>query len=102
LGEKYEKVNNFAESILRRSKFKDKKEDIANKTFLTNKSNKKLNNSDPTYLSEYPKELLRAHLIPEDENLWKLEKYEEFLQERRKLISRELNKFLNELKTSHI
>lgn len=92
----------FADSILRKSKLKDKKEDIANKTFLTNKSNKKLSNSDPTYLSEYPKKLLRAHLIPDNENLWKLEKYEEFLQKRRKLISKELNKFLNELKTSHV
>jgi len=92
----------FADSILKKTEFKDKKEDIANKTFLTNKSNKKLSDSDPTYLSEYPKELLKSHLIPDNENLWKLEKYEEFLQERRKLISKEINKFLNELKASHI
>ena len=92
----------FADNILKKSQYKDKKEDIANKTFLTNKSNKKLSDSDPTYLSEYSKELLKAHLIPDDKNLWKLEKYEEFLQERRRLISEELNKFLNELKTSHV
>ena len=92
----------FADNILKRPQYNDKKEDITNKTFLTNKSNKKLSDRDPTYLSEYPKKLLKAHLIPDDENLWKLEKYEEFLQERRKLISEELNKFLNELKTSHI
>jgi len=90
----------FADAILKRSKFKYLKEDIANKTFLTNRSNKKLSSSDPTYLSEYPKKLLRAHLIPVNESLWKLEKYEEFLQERKKIISRELNKFLNELKES--
>ena len=92
----------FADNILKKSKYKNKKEDIANKTFLTNKSNKKLSDKDPTYLSEYPKELLRAHLIPTDENLWKLEKYEEFLVERKKIISEELNKFLNELKTGHV
>lgn len=92
----------FANSILKRTDFKYKKEDIANKTFLTNKSNKKLSNSDPTYLSEYPKELLKSHLIPIDANTWKIEKYEEFLEERKKIISRELNKFLNELKTSSL
>ena len=92
----------FANSILRKTKFKDKKEDIANKTFITNKSNKKLSNSDPTYLSEYSKELLKGHLIPVNYKLWKLEKYEEFLEERKKIISRELNKFLCELKTSSI
>ncbi len=92
----------FANSILRKTKFKDEKEDIANKTFLTNKSNKKLSDSDPTYLSEYSKKLLKNHLIPADEKLWKLEKYEEFLEERKKIISEELNKFLNGLKTSSV
>ena len=90
----------FADSILKKTEFKDKKEDIANKTFLTNKSNKKLSDSDPTYLSEYPKELLKAHLIPDNDKLWKLEKYEELLEKRKEIISRELNKFLSELKTS--
>jgi hypothetical protein len=92
----------FANSILKKTEFKDKKEDMANKTFLTNKSNKKLSDSDPTYLSEYPKELLKAHLIPDDVKLWKLEKYEEFLEKRKEIMSTELNKFLGELKTSCI
>lgn len=92
----------FADSILKNSNFKDKKEDIANKTFLTNESNKKLSDSDPTYLSEYSKELLKAHFIPTDDRLYKLEEYEEFLEERKKLISEGLNKFLNELKTSRV
>jgi len=90
----------FADSILKKTEFKDKKEDIANKTFLTNKSNKKLSNFDATYLSEYAKELLKAHLIPDDDKLWKLEKYEEFLEKRKEIMSIELNKFLGELKTS--
>lgn len=92
----------FADSILKKTEFKDKKEDIANKTFLTNRSNKELSDSDPTYLSEYPKELLKAHLIPTDDKLWKLEKYHEFLEERKKIASEKLNKFLSELKTSFV
>jgi len=90
----------FANSILKKTEFKDKKDDIANMTFLTNKSNKKLNNSDPTYLSEYPIDLLKAHLIPIDKNLWKLNKYEAFLQKRKELISNALNSFLGRLKES--
>lgn len=88
----------FADSILKNTKYKDKKEDVANKTFLTNKSNKKLSNSEPTYLSDYPKKFLEAHLIPIDDNLRYLDKYEEFLQKRKLLISNALNKFLAKLK----
>ena len=92
----------FADSILKNSNFKGKKEDIANKTFLTNESNKKLSDSYPTYLSEYTKKSLKEHFIPTDDRLYKLEKYEEFLEERKKLISEGLNKYLNELKTSTV
>lgn len=45
----------FADNILKRSQYKDKKEDIANKTFLTNKSNKKLSDRDPTYYQNIQK-----------------------------------------------
>ncbi|MBU4204855.1 DUF262 domain-containing protein, partial [Patescibacteria group bacterium] len=47
----------FANALLKKSKFKNKKEEIANKTFLTNRSNKKLSDSSPTYLEQYPQEL---------------------------------------------
>lgn len=88
----------FADSILKDSKFKSKKEDIANKTFLTNKSNKELSASDPTYLSEYPENLLESHLIPIKRRLWKLRNYEKFLRERKELMSSELNDFLDRMK----
>lgn len=88
----------FADSLLEETGFKNKKEDIANKTFLTNKTNKQLSNSDPTYLSQYPKNLLKAHLIPIDKNLWKLDNYEQFLQKRKELISNALNNFLSKLR----
>jgi hypothetical protein len=88
----------FADSILKETKFKGLKDDIANKTFLTNKTNKQLSNSDPTYLSDYTKKLLNAHLVPTDEDLWKLKNYERFLKARKKLISDQLNDFLDKLK----
>ena len=92
----------FANKILKESKFKKIKEDIANKTFLTNKSNKELSASDPTYLSEYPEDLLEAHLIPTEKNLWKLNNYETFLEKRKELISNALNDFLGEVRGNRL
>ncbi|MBI2664616.1 DUF262 domain-containing protein [Candidatus Woesearchaeota archaeon] len=37
---------------------------------------------------------LKKHLIPEDENLWELENYEELVTERRKLIINQINRIL--------
>jgi hypothetical protein len=88
----------FADSILKESPFIREKEDIANKTFLTHRSNMELSDSEPTYLAGYSNDLLSAHLIPTDRQLWKLEKYREFLTSRKQLISQELNRYLNELK----
>ena len=92
----------FADSLLKKTKFKSKKEEIANKTFLTNKSNKILSNSEPTYLAQYDKNLLQAHFIPKKENLWKLNNYDDFLNERGMLISSALNDFLTKLKGNHV
>ncbi len=87
----------FPDSLLKRTRFKDKKDHIANKTFLINKSNKKLSNSDPTYLNSYPEEILKNHLIPLNKNLWQIEKYDLFLKARRRLISNKLNEVLDRL-----
>ena len=87
----------FADAILKKTKFKDMKEDIANKTFLTSKSNKKISDADPTYLSEYKKSVLKKHFIPTNKNVWNLKRYEDFLYERKKILSREINLSLREL-----
>ena len=39
-------------------------------------------------------EALKLQCIPSDENLWKLENYEKFLNKRREILSEELNAFL--------
>jgi hypothetical protein len=40
---------------------------------------------------------LERFMIPEDEMFWKVENYEDFLQERRRIIARETNQFMREL-----
>ena len=74
---------------------------IANLTFLTQETNLKVSNQDPAcYLERYARDnpgVLESHWIPMNPELWKLEKYSEFLKERRKLLSAAANCFLESL-----
>ena len=74
---------------------------IANLTFLTQETNVKVSNQDPArYLERYAREnpgVLESHWIPMDPELWKLGKYPEFLEERRKLLAAAANRFLDSL-----
>ncbi|MBU1124512.1 MAG: DUF1524 domain-containing protein, partial [Candidatus Omnitrophica bacterium] len=66
---------------------------IANCMLLTAQENGAGEKSDTPpdeWFEGKSKDYLRLHLIPEDRNLWKLENYELFIEERKKLI---LNKF---------
>jgi len=77
--------------------------EIANRAFLTQKANLKAGTNFPgvylpSVVKNYPKSL-SAQFIPISEELWKVERYEDFLAERRKLIAEAINNFLNELKS---
>ncbi len=74
---------------------------IANFSFLTQETNLKVSNKDP---SEYiPKIIkrqpgaLESHWMPMDPSLWKIENYLAFLEERRKLLASAANGFLDSL-----
>lgn len=76
--------------------------EIANRSFLTQKANLKTGKNLPSeYLpsvqQNYPK-TLSAQFVPMSPELWNLERYEDFLSERRKLIAEAINNFLNDLK----
>jgi len=76
--------------------------EIANRAFLTQKANLKTGTDLPSqYLSvvqeTYPGSLV-AQFVPIDSEIWELERYEDFLVERRKLIAQSINDFLNNLK----
>lgn len=74
---------------------------IANRAFLTAASNLKLSNTPPEeYLPQveehYPGALVKQ-FVPMDPDLWRLERYSDFLQARRGLIARKLNEYMDAL-----
>lgn len=76
-------------------------QELTNRAFLTQVANrtKSATNADD-YLgsvkAKFPK-ALGLQCIPEDEDLWKIENYEKFLEERRKLLAKNLNGFLEKI-----
>ena len=111
MGSKYEleKDHIFAYSVLRDSEYFDMSnrldyalaQEITNRAILTSTENKsKSGKYADIYLSEVTKlfpNSLQLQCIPEDENLWKVENYNEFLQARRNLLTENLNDFLNNI-----
>ena len=80
--------------------------EIANRAFLTADSNIGLSNAYPVdYLPEiesaYPGALAKQ-FIPMQPELWKVEKYTDFLEARRQLIAIKYNEYLNSLVTKPI
>lgn len=76
-------------------------QEITNRIVLTQIANRSKSNKLPeNYLPEVRSKLpnaLKLQTIPENEDLWKLDNFEEFLQERRKMLAKELNEFLEKL-----
>ena len=74
-------------------------QEISNRCLLTQIENRSksasfANNYLAKVKADFP-DALKLQLIPEDESLWMLNRYEDFLKERRKLLANELNKFLS-------
>ncbi|MBL7108464.1 MAG: DUF262 domain-containing protein [Candidatus Cloacimonetes bacterium] len=75
--------------------------EIANRVPLTKKANIEIFDKPPKeYLpilaDKYPGNL-EKFFIPQDRELWKVENYESFLENRRKLIANGINKFMKDL-----
>lgn len=67
----------------------DDRDQIANCMLLTAQENGASGKTDilpETWFSDKPKEYLELHLIPQNKDLWKLENFELFIEERKKLI----------------
>jgi uncharacterized protein with ParB-like and HNH nuclease domain len=76
-------------------------QEITNRVILTQIANRRKSNKQAVdYLRQvkekYP-QALKLQSIPEDQTLWELENFEEFLSERRKMLATELNSFLNNI-----
>ncbi|WP_405382842.1 DUF262 domain-containing protein [Phascolarctobacterium sp.] len=72
---------------------------LANYAFLTKATNIAISNKKPEdYFPVYRKKCpgaMDTHWIPNDPNLWKVENYEKFLEERRKLLADAANSLLD-------
>lgn len=74
---------------------------LANFTFQTKQTNLALSDRDPTeYLhaveSQFPG-ALASHWVPTDESLWRIDRYRDFLEERRERLADAANAFLEQL-----
>ena len=103
----------FPSSILYREKYPDKKiserdkvNEIANKVFITQKTNRKIRNTRPIeYLPNVREKFpsaLQAQFMPMDKSLWKVENYEQFLEARRRLIAKKINEYITSLESDII
>ena len=74
---------------------------LANFCFLTKDTNLKISNQNPeSYLAEVEERnpgVLASQWIPQDPDLWKLDRYLAFLEARRNLLAQAANELLNEL-----
>ena len=116
MGKKYslERDHIFAYSVLRDSGIYDMSnqfhyaiaQEITNRAILTLVENREKSAMfADVYLKKVKEEFpnaLKLQCIPEDENLWKVENYEKFIQARRELLAEELNKYLNNISISDV
>jgi hypothetical protein len=80
---------------------RQKVNEIANIAYLTSLSNKQVSNQPPAIylpgvLKNYP-EALSQQVVPEQPALWDLERFDDFLAERRQRLAESINKFLDDL-----
>lgn len=78
---------------------KDERELLANIAFINPGTNKRLRDQPYTYIQKYniDKGELQKQLIPINEELWKIENYKAFVEERSELITKGINQFLTSL-----
>lgn len=79
---------------------------LANFTFLTKETNLKVSAKDPAgYLAAYAEKdpnLLSSHWIPLQPELWRVDRYEDFLAARRELLAAAANDFLETLRRGEV
>ncbi len=111
MGKKYSLENDhiFAYSLLRDSEYFDMgdrfqyalAQEITNRQILTQVENRtKSAKQADIYLQGVKKNFpnsLKLQCIPEDETLWKIKNYEQFLEARRELLAEKLNEYLNNI-----
>ena len=95
----YEEHHIIPRSLLKKENYEYSLiDDASNIAFLTEKANRKISNTSPEeYLAKIDEAKLEKQFVPLDKNLWKIENYEDFLQQRRKIIIEAINAYLKSL-----
>lgn len=84
----------FPKAILADSEFEQSADHVGNLTITTMGTNTTLRSREPEiYLRKVPPEIRRTHLIPDNPELWKVRNFKEFLEERKKLLIKAVDKF---------
>jgi len=90
----------FPRSLLKNVGFdKDKRELLPNITFINPGTNKRLRDAPHVYVDKYKIDMedLKKQLIPLDRDLWKLDKYEIFIEKRAESIATNINNYMRKL-----
>jgi hypothetical protein len=89
----------FPEEFLERRNIQKSYDYFGNITIISDEANKNLKYKDPAvYLDKLERidsELLEKHYIPRNKELWNVNRYEEFVQERAKLIASKIESEFN-------
>jgi hypothetical protein len=90
----------FPKALLKGSYSNREADDIANLAFIGGKTNRAISDKSPadyfsTLIEKAGEDAFAAQCIPIDPKLLKLDRYKDFLAERRKLIEKRLNEFLH-------
>ncbi|HPT58194.1 MAG TPA: DUF262 domain-containing protein [Fervidobacterium sp.] len=73
-------------------------DDIANIAFLSQKANRTILKSKPEdYLTKIEVDRLKNQFVPMDANLWRGDRFRDFLVARRKLITEAINEYMKEI-----
>ncbi|MCX7661301.1 MAG: hypothetical protein N2Z79_01295, partial [Candidatus Omnitrophica bacterium] len=88
----------FPRSVLKKKGFsREEYDDLSNIVFLSKRANRDIRTSTPfEYIKKYNvdhKRLLEQH-IPINDNLWRIENYNEFIKIRRKMLTEAMNDYL--------
>lgn len=92
----------FPKAVLRAQKIAPREiNEIANLAFIGGRTNRNISMKEPEkylpeILTKHDKDILADHLIPCHTELWKVQHYPHFLEERRRMIAERINSFLKE------
>ena len=88
----------FPKKFIVGSEYEDILDDVGNITLVTLGTNQSLSSELPeNYLPTIPSYTRESHLIPDNRNLWKLRNCRKFVQKRKELLIKSVDKFLEDI-----